>query len=366
PMHAFDADRITGGIAVRAAEGGEAFDALDGRRLSLQCGDLIIADDEAVIALAGIMGSEASAVSEKTQNIMLESAYFCPDRVSFTRRHHAIVSEASMRFERGVDPAMVAFAMERATAMIVDLFGGQPGPVALHGAIPHPEHSVVASLQQLQKRLGMDIPVKADEVLRRMGFEVVREGDRLSVKCPSFRHDITLAEDLSEEYARIIGFDAIPSALPPLKMRRPIKRDRLLDHAVSEGFVQVISYAFISRREQALFVEENEEADIVLTNPLSEAMAVMRRSIWPGLLQVAQHNMNRQQHGVALVERGRVYHRTSDGHAECEQLAFLMAGTVQQDQWYAQARDADFFDLKGALERCLARLGHTARFVADD
>lgn len=367
PLHAFDADTLAGDITIRAAVADERFEALDGRTLSLRAGDLVVSDAHSVLALAGIMGSLPSGVSDQTVNIMLESAFFRPARISETRRSYAMVSEASMRFERGVDPAMVAVAMDQTTAMIVDLYGGMAGAVACCGDVSSVNAGVEVScrISRIESRLGIAIPPAVDDVLARMGFGLSRQDDLLHVVVPSFRHDITIPEDLSEEYARVIGFDAIPAVLPPLAATMPVQGSRFIHDAVAGGFLQVVSYAFISADEQRLFVVDDGR-DIVLANPISDAMSVMRRSAWPGLLNVARHNLNRQQSGVALVEQGRTYARSDRGHDESGVLAWLMTGEVQQDEWHATARCADFFDLKGALESWLAARGLTARFVADD
>ncbi|MDX8391903.1 MAG: phenylalanine--tRNA ligase subunit beta [Mariprofundaceae bacterium] len=367
PMHAFDADKLDGEIRVVSAAGGEDFAALDGRELKLNAGDLLVTDDSSVIALAGIMGSEPTGVSESTTNIVLESAFFRPARVSETRRIYAMVSEASMRFERGVDPLMVAHAMQRATAMIKDLFGGSAGAITVVGDAEgiHSGREVCCSVARLESRLGIDIPASTDDVLVRMGFGISRHGDELQVTVPSFRHDISIPEDMSEEYARVIGFDAIPELLPPLATTSPTKKDTAIDDAVAGGFLQAITYAFISADEQRLFVPA-DDADIELANPISDAMTLMRRSIWPGLLNAARYNLNRQQSGVALVERGRIYRKTQNGHDEDNVIAWLMTGETQADEWFHTARQTDFFDLKGAVETWLALRGLTGRFIADD
>ncbi len=368
PMHAFDADQLTGGIVIRSAMQNEDFAALDGRELKLHAGDLVVSDDASVIALAGIMGSGATGVTGITTNIVLESAFFRPARVSETRRIYAMVSEASMRFERGVDPAMVGIAMQRATAMIVELFGGKTGDIRQCGDADaiNAGRTVDCSVSAISTRLGVDIPPSTDDVLVRMGFGVKRSGDQLDVAVPSFRHDVSIPEDLSEEYARIIGFDAIPAVLPPLATTRPVKQDRSVHDAVSGGFLQVVTYAFVSADEQRLFVA-GDGMDIVLENPISDAMSVMRRSPWPGLLNIARYNLNRQQPGVALVEQGRIYARADAGqHNETNTLAWLMVGQTQPDAWHAPARQADFFDLKGAVEAWLSLRDLTGRFIADD
>jgi len=367
PMHAFDANKLTGAISIRSAAGGEDFAALDGRELILNAGDLLVCDNENVIALAGIMGSEPSGVSDETTNIVLESAFFRPARVSETRRSYTMVSEASMRFERGVDPAMVAVAMEQASAMILDLFGGAAGKITVCGDVAtiNAGRTVRCSLSRIESRLGVSISSSVDAVLARMGFGMQRAGDALTAKVPSFRHDVSIPDDLSEEYARVIGFDAIPTLLPPLATTAPAKPDRSIHDAVAGGFLQVVTYAFIAADEQRLFVAD-DGLDIVLANPISDAMSVMRRSVWPGLLNTAKRNLNRQQPGVALAEQGRIYVRTDAGHDENNVLAWLMTGEVESEEWHGSARSADFFDLKAALEAWLALRGLSGRFIADD
>ncbi|PIO88864.1 MAG: phenylalanine--tRNA ligase subunit beta [Zetaproteobacteria bacterium CG06_land_8_20_14_3_00_59_53] len=366
PMHAFDADTLSGGVNIRSANDGESFKALDGREVKLADGDLVVTDEAGVIALAGIMGSEPSGVTDATTSIMLEAAFFRPARVSLTRRRLAMVSEASMRFERGIDPAMVAEAMQRATRMIVELFGGRPGEVVVCGDAFYGQagRKLECSIGRIESRLGVAIPASVDEVLVRMGFGLTREGDALHVGIPSFRHDVTIPEDLSEEYARVIGFDAIPAILPPLVVSSPAKSERAVHSAVQAGFVQVVGYAFIAPAEQRRFIAD-ATSDIALANPISEDMAVMRRSLWPGLLKIARHNLNRQQPGVALVEQGRIYNKVEGGHSETDTIAWLLTGEMQQDAWHGAAREADFFDLKGAVEGWLSARGLTGRFIAE-
>ena len=367
PMHAFDADKLKGGIDIRSALADEEFKALDGRELKLHAGDLVVTDHSGVIALAGIMGSEASGVSEGTTNIVLESAFFRPARVSETRRTYGMVSEASMRFERGVDPDMVATGMAQATKIITELFGGVVGEITVCGKASeiNAGKQLRCSLSRIEKRLGVAITEENDDVLRRMGFGVLRHADALEVVIPPFRHDVSIPEDVSEEYARVIGFDAIPEILPALATTAPARPDRSIHDAVAGGFLQAVTYAFISEKEQRLFVADDGN-DIGLQNPISDAMSVMRRCAWPGLLNAARHNLNRQQPGVAFAEQGRLYVKTEAGHDENNVLAWLIAGEVESEQWHGKTRAADFFDLKAAVEAWLALRGLTGRFIADD
>ncbi|MDX8395745.1 MAG: phenylalanine--tRNA ligase subunit beta, partial [Mariprofundaceae bacterium] len=372
PMHAFDADTLHGDIQVRATQENEIFKALDGREIKLHEGDVVIADNQNVIALAGIMGSEETGVTDKTTNIVLESAAFRAALISTTRRTYGLVSESSMRFERGVDPAMISVAMNQASIMIMDLFGGKASAITCVGdaAALAKNKNITVDIKRIESRLGIEVPEKFDAVLNRMGFGMQRDGHMLEVSVPSHRHDVSLFEDISEEYARVIGFDAIPEVLPSLATIAPRKVDTAITSAVALGFVQVINDAFIAAGEQRLFVEDDGK-DLKLTNPISEAMSVMRRSVWPGLLNTAKYNMNRQQAGVALVEQGRIYvaadaSNPNDDHRETNVIAWLMAGELESDTWHGKARKADFFDLKGAVESWLSNRGLTARFMVDD
>ncbi|MDX8414020.1 MAG: phenylalanine--tRNA ligase subunit beta [Mariprofundales bacterium] len=367
PMHAFDAAKLNGDIAVRQAVDGETMTALDGHGYTLQREDLVVADSRGVQALAGIIGAESSAVGSDTTRIILESAFFQAAGISRSRRRLGIVSEASMRFERGVDPLLVAWAITRAAAMIGDMFGGKVGGLVTHGSVQPiaAGRSLSLSIAAMEARLGMAVDAAQDAVLQRMGFALVRDGDDLGVTVPSFRHDVTIAEDLSEEYARIIGYDAIPFAMPQQVATPLLQRDDAIKQAVQGGLVQVINYAFISSSEQRLFTED-DGADVVLSNPISTAMAVMRRSLLPGLLRSAQYNLNRQQAGVALVEQGRGYAKADDGFDESNLMGWLLAGELAQAEWFATARLAEFRDIKGAVEQWLQQRGVSARFVAND
>ncbi|MDQ6991183.1 MAG: phenylalanine--tRNA ligase subunit beta [Mariprofundaceae bacterium] len=370
PMHAFDADTLSGDIEVRLAKDGETFVALDGREVSLDASDLVIADAEKVIALAGIMGSDQTGVSESTTQIILESAAFKAAKISTSRRTKGLVSDSSMRFERGVDPAMIRVAMNQASQMIISLFGGKVSETTCVGdaeAVIQDKH-IQVSMQRIEARLGVDVPESANDVLERMGFSIVRDdsqADTLLFSVPSHRHDVSIVEDISEEYARVIGFDAIPAVMPPLASIKPRKVQKTVESAVEQGFVQVINYAFIAADDQRLFVPDDGR-DLVLANPISDAMSVMRRSVFPSLLNTAKYNMNRQQTGVALVELGRVYEGPMSQRKEINVMAWLMAGELQTDAWYEKARKADFFDMKGAVETWLTGRGLTARFMVDD
>jgi len=362
PMHAFDAKTIHGALYIRSATKGEGFDGLDERHIDVHTGDLLIADEKNILAMAGIMGSMASGVQPNSTDIVLESAFFRPACISLTRRTHGMVSEASMRFERGIDAAQTDAAMARASAMIIEYFGGQAGDVIACGDLSSlcQAKSIVTTTTRIAQRLGMAIEPHIDTTLQRMGFSIERKDETLHIDVPSWRHDVTIAEDMSEEYARIIGYEQLPSKLPTITMGNiPLPID-WVGAAIAQGFVQTIGYAFISPTQQRIFIADDNQ-DICLSNPISTAMSVMRRSIWPGLLSVAQHNMNRQQKGVSLVEVGRVYENSDSGVIERNKIAWLITGEVETDEWHGKQRMADFYDAKGAVEYWCAAHGVNPR-----
>ncbi len=368
PMHAFDADRISGEICVRGAQAGERFIALDGSELQLDNEDLLVADREGGIALAGVMGSLASGVHSGTSNLVLEAAVFAPERVSLSARRHHLVSDASMRFERGIDASGVQEAMNMACAMVTEMFGGKAGKVAVCGDADRVvrKTSVRLDVEKMHARLGVSIPDSVDEVLERMGFGINRRDDHIVIEVPCHRNDVRIPEDMMEEYARIFGYERIPDRLPNRPMAVCIPPDhKAMQAAVSVGYQQVISYAFISRKMQAPFAPD-DKADVCLSNPISQDMSVMRRSPWPGMLAVARYNMNRQQDGVALTEQGRIYAWEGGKIREDDIQAWLLAGERQSAQWFHAPRDADFFDLKGDLETWFQMMGHELCLVADD
>jgi len=365
PMHAFDAKAIHGGLHIRSATEGEGFDGLDGRHIDTHAGDLLIADDGSVLAMAGIMGSIASGVETGCTDIVLESAFFRPARISLTRRSHGMVSEASMRFERGIDAAQTHAAMARATAMIVTYFGGQAGDIVVAGDNDSLcQHQPIAvNIARIASRIGMAIEPHIDATLRGMGFGIKRNDDSLHIDVPSWRHDVTIAEDMSEEYARIIGYEQLPAILPTITMNHIPDAVDWVAAAIAQGYVQTIGYAFISPEHQRIFTAD-DGCHIALSNPISTAMSVMRRSIWPGLLSVAQHNMNRQQKGVSLVEVGRIYKKDDSGIIERNTIAWLITGEIEADTWHGKYRIADFYDVKGAVEHWCADHGVSPRIQA--
>ncbi len=369
PMHAFDAARLALPLSVRAAREGEALEGLDGRRYALAKGDLVVVDARGVQALAGVLGAAGSAVNDATTSVVIESAFFAPERVSLTRQRLGIVSEAGLRFERGVDPLLVRYALARAARMLQELFGARPVAYGEAGDLaPLAKPRTVHALwHRITERLGFVPPERTDETLGRMGFRVRRHGDALAIEVPPYRRDVQAWWDIAEEYGRIAGLEDVPSTpllLPPQPAPAGARR-RAVDAAVEAGAREVVLLAFSSPARERLFTADDGK-DLVLANPLSERMGILRRSLLPQLVAAAAENLRRGARAVRLVEEAKVYWLEDGRAVEEPRLGWCYAGLAQDDEWFAKARPVDFFDLKGALEHFFARLGVQARFVPDD
>jgi phenylalanyl-tRNA synthetase beta chain len=284
PMHAFDLDKLDGGIRVRMARANERLCLLDGQEVKLDGTTLVIADHNAPVAMAGVMGGAASAVSGSTKHLLLESAFFAPGAMAGRARRYGLHTDSSHRFERGVDPALARRAMERATALLVEIASGRPGPVIEETDTAHlPEAAVIPlRIERMGRLLGTDI-------IKRLGMEVTEENDCWQVTPPSFRFDIRIEADLIEEIARIHGYSRLPSHRPLLPAMMPRRTETRIDASrirrrlVERGYQEAITYSFVDPHLQQLL--DPEHAPLALANPLSSDMAVMRTSLWPGLMQ---------------------------------------------------------------------------------
>lgn len=357
PMHAFDRARVQGGIRVRCAAPSESLALLDGQNISLRHRSLVIADQTRPLALAGIMGGEFSAVSTETRDIVLESAFFEPRRLAEEARHFKLHTDASHRFERGVDFQGQARAMERATALIVRICGGEPGPTVVT-EVTHelPRRDPIALREaRIEHILGIRIASdEAESILERLGTAPERTAQGWIVIAPSFRFDIEREVDLIEEIARVHGYDAIPETSPIASMPVQSFPPRLAATAdvrrtlVERGYFETITYSFIAEESARRIAPE--QSCIALSNPISSEMGVMRTSLWPGLLKAATHNLNRQQERIRLFECGTVYTRVGDLIVEQPTVSAIALGPVVPEQWGADARGVDFFDLKADIE----------------
>lgn len=384
PMHAFDLGKLQGGIQVRYAHAGESLTLLDEQTIELDSETLVIADETAPLALAGIMGGAGSAVGEGTVDIFLESAYFAPQAIAGKARGYGLHTDSSHRFERGVDPQLQVPALERATALLQAICGGEAGPVVhVQQADQLPVRAPVTLRQaRIARVLGADIPVDSvEDILQRLGMVVTHPGrdegpgargeEQLvwEVTPPSFRFDINLEVDLIEELGRIYGYDNLPASRPRITLamgprpesRRPAGHYKRL--LVDLGYQEAITYSFVDPKLQKKLDPQAEA--LQLANPISADMAAMRTSLWPGLLQTALYNLNRQQDRVLLFEQGL---RFVFQDAELKQepvLAGLVSGPLLPPQWGSTTRQADFFDCKGHVEQLLAQTGNADQFRFD-
>ncbi len=357
PMHAFDADLLTGPIGVRRARAGESVTLLDSREVKLDGEFLVITDADRVVGLAGVMGGMDTRVTASTQRVFLEAAHFAPDAVIGRARKLGMHTDAAHRFERGVDPALPALAIERATQLIVELGGGQPGPVTPTYA----EQSIQAPMpvtlrrQRLARVLGASVSdAEVSRILTALGMQVVEAADGWQVTPPSSRFDIAIEEDLIEEVARIHGYDKIPLSAPTGEIHLPALPEQHIDAGLhrqqlaARGYFEAINFAFLDQRVLAAW-QLNAQA-VALANPLSSELGVMRTALAPGLVDALKRNLARQQSRVRLFELGRVFAAASGAPIETPRIAAVATGGARSEQWSAGRRDVDFFDLKGDLQ----------------
>ncbi len=356
PMHAFDNDRLTGDIAVRHARPGEAITLLNGEQHDLPTGSLLITDATGPVALAGIMGGEHTAVSDTTRDIFLESAFFTPVAIAGRARALGLHTDASHRYERGVDPALQPVAVERATALILAVCGGRAGAVVQACSEQHLPHSLDIELPygQVAALLGKAIPPgEIAAIISRLGIQIIdKKSDKIIARAPGWRFDIGLPEDIIEEIARLHGFDRFPAELPEsrLAMRQASPSSCLAglkQVLVERGFQEIISYSFVGDTlQKRLFPRQD---GIALMNAISAELGVMRLSLWPGLLLALLHNLNRQQQRLRIFEAGRVFTQQT-ALCQDQKLAGLIYGNIYHEQWDNPYTSSDIFDLKADVE----------------
>ena len=371
PMHAFDEDQLSGAIVVRRARAGEQLLLLTGDEVELDERYLLIADEARALGLGGIMGGDESAVSDATRNVFFESAFFQPASIVGRARDLGLHTDASHRFERGVDPEGQRRAIERATALLIEIAGGQAGPVMEAVAEQHlPQRQPVRlRAERIGRLLGASPEaVDVERILVGLGMEVsaASDGSWLVVP-PSRRFDIQIEEDLIEEVARVHGYDRLPGrppegAIPPVHVpegRLALNRVRTV--LVDRGYSEAINYSFIAESRLAPMGGEA----LPLANPLSADLGVMRTSLVPGLLATLTWNQHRQQQRVRLFEIGTVFLSADGAVEERQRIAGVCAGPAGPEQWGTPARAVDFFDAKGDIEGVLALVrGGRFRFEA--
>ncbi len=366
PLHAYDLGKLNGSINVRFARAGETLKMLDGRVIELTPDILMIADERTLLGMAGVMGGEDSGISDGTTDVLLEGAFFTPAIVAGRGRRYGLITDASQRFERGVDPELQERGIERATQLLLECAGGAAGPIEVtRTAERYPARAPIrVRPPRVQHVLGAPIPADvAADCLTRLGMKVESSSSAWSVTPPTWRFDIAIEEDLIEEVARLYGFDNIPEqseiaalSLQPWTEAR-VQNTRAADLLVDRGYQEAITYSFTEPATQALLCPGPAFA---LANPISAELAAMRVSLWPGLLQALGSNQRRQQQRVRLFEIGRRY-AGADG-AETEVVAGVVAGSALAEQWGVESAKIDFFDVKADVEALLDLTGATAQF----
>ncbi|MFZ2235146.1 MAG: phenylalanine--tRNA ligase subunit beta, partial [Dokdonella sp.] len=367
PMHAFDAATIDGSIVVRRAHVGETLKLLDERVVTLSDDMLVIADDSKAIALAGVMGGFETRVTSSTTDVILESAHFAPAAIAGRARKLGLHTDASHRFERGVDAELPRLALERATALLIEIAGGEAGPVVEALAAEHlPQRKPVKLRRERIKRvLGIAIDDTAvDTILRNLGMKAETSADGWMATPPSSRFDIAIEEDLIEEVARIHGYEQIPTRDPAGEIHVAVVPEdvvatrTLREQLVARDYYEAISYAFVG----APLLEQWRLSNgaIALANPLSADLGVMRTSILPGLVSALVANCNRQQDRVRLFEIGRAYRHGDAAPIETPRVAAAAIGNAQAEQWGVANRALDVFDIKGDIESLLQMTGASA------
>jgi phenylalanyl-tRNA synthetase beta chain len=372
PMHAYDLSKLNGAVVVRQARAGETLKLLDGRTIELTPDVLVIADEKSALGMAGVMGGEDSGIADTTTDVFLEVAYFTPGSIAGRGRRYGLITDASQRFERGVDPQLQERAVERATQLLLECAGGQAGPtIVTPGKNPLPSVPAISLRHdRVEKVLGARVDAATvEELLTRLGMSVSRsQPSVLSVTPPSWRFDIAIEEDLIEEVARLYGFDNIPAqdatntaAITPWTETQ-VRIERAGDLLVDRGYQEAITYSFTDPAVQSVLFADAPA--LALSNPISAELAVMRLSLWPGLLAAVRENQRRQQHRVRLFETGRKF--SADG-SETHVIAAVAAGPVVPEQWDAEERQVDFFDVKSDVEALLRLTGAGAsfRFVSE-
>ncbi|HSB98001.1 MAG TPA: phenylalanine--tRNA ligase subunit beta [Spongiibacteraceae bacterium] len=361
PMHAFDLERLQGGIRVRKAKQGETLETLDGQQLTLRADSLVIADHRGPLALAGVMGGRPSAVSAETKHIFLESAFFAPGQIAGKARSYGLHTESSHRFERGVDYALQIKAIERATQLILASVGGEPGPVSDTSSASLPAPTAIALRRSsIARLLGVEIAdERVEQILRGLGLAVTASSDGWSVLPPSWRFDIAIEVDLIEELARVHGYDHLPVRSIRADLPLAAKPERQLNLAAlrrvltARGYQEAITYSFVDPKLQALLAPQQPVVE--LRNPISADMSVMRTTLWAGLLNTLSYNLNRQQQRVRLFETGLRFLPAAEGLPQQEKmLAMVATGRRYPESWGASSEPVDFYDLKGDLEALFA------------
>ena len=357
PLHAFDNDKLDGDIEVRTAQNGEKLRVLNGDELGLDQGELLICDARGPVALAGVMGGADSAVGPSTRNIFLESAFFEPAAIAGVARRFGLTSDAAYRFERGVDFTATRAALERASALILEICGGQAGPISEASASLPARAPIALPAAAVKRLLGIDLDRQTvEQLLRRTGASVESSQAGFLVTPPSYRFDLSIEADLIEEIARLYGYEQIPAEAPraPLQMLGAPEARRsaleLAERLCARDYQEIVTYSFV---DAELERDLGSATPIALMNPIASQLGVMRTSLLPGLVAAARFNLDRQATRIRLFEIGRCFVAASGEMSQPWRVGGICLGPAQPEQWGIPTRAVDFFDLKGDLEALL-------------
>ncbi len=372
PMHAFDLASLKDEITVRFAKEGETLTLLNGNEAKLKADTLLITDVTGPLALAGIFGGLNSGVKADTTDILLESAFFAPAAIKNRAREYGLATDASHRFERGVDYTIQVDAIERATALLLDICGGSCGPVSstfTPDALPV-RNTIDVPLQLVAEVIGITIPTATQlDILQRLGMQPQLNGDVITVVSPSWRYDIAIPVDICEEIARIYGYDNIPNCDPvaPLRMvKQPeakVKTYAIKSLLADLGYHEVVTYSFVEPKMLSAIKPDTQA--IVLPSPISADMSAMRTTLWAGLINSVVYNLNRQATRMKLFEAGLTFiadETAENGIRQEEMLAGIICGNVADDSWLGKSKPVTFFDLKGDVEELLAVTANSSAF----
>jgi phenylalanyl-tRNA synthetase beta chain len=377
PTHVFDIDKLNGDITVRWAKAGETLELLNGQTVTLQGPDSagklqeagVVADQSGPVALAGIMGGNHCAVSDDTKNIYVEAAYWLPSAIQGRARRFNFSTDAAHRFERGVDPQNTVNCLEYLSALIIEVCGGQVGPVDDQVLNVPERKSVKMRLARAVKVIGIPLTSEVvSDVFKRLAFEFKQEGDAFVVTPPSYRFDIEIEEDLIEEVARMYGFENIPDKPPVASLKMSAKAEAkrgihlLRQRLALQGYQEAVNFGFTDLESEQRLASAQEQDLIKVLNPIANQYGVMRSTLWGGLLGNLKSNLNRGAGRLRLFETGRVFKRDANAQEEAgkvagflqpQKIGGLAYGSFVPEQWANATRAVDFFDVKGDLERVL-------------
>lgn len=371
PLHAFDLAKVQGDITVRYAKKGENLTLLDDSHVELTPETLIIADAKKPLAIAGVKGGKDSGIEQDTKNILLECAYFEPIGVRLTSRHFGLKTDGAYRFERGIDPTMQEKVMDHLTQLVIDIVGGEAGPIVSFVDAKHLPKPVTITLRhaRIAKLLGINLDInQAKQILERLSMQVKVQGNDLIVNVPAFRTDISKEVDLIEEIVRIYGYDNVPVQVTVSSLEfRPLPEAKLSEAQVlsclaNRGYHEAITYSFIDA-EQAKVLAFDINPELCLTNPISAEMGFMRPSLLPGLIKALEYNQNRQQPRIKLFEIGLRYHGKGNDLQQIKTVAGISFGSQLPESWANNKNLVDLYDVKGDVI-ALFDLAHNAQYLS--